>query len=88
MMESETKLRQQPLLERVDIGGLTDGPTWQLLSLAAEHYQPNSLTDIMVGYVANFQRRDGSWWNGGVARSPLEEGAIARTAIAIRALQS
>jgi ankyrin repeat protein len=88
MMESETKLRQQPLLERIDVGGLTDGPTWQLLSLAAEHYQPNPLTDIMVAYLANFQRRDGSWWNGGIARAPLEEGAIARTAMAIRAMRS
>ena len=68
MIEGETTIFQQSLLERVDIGGLTDGPTWELMALAAEHYQPTPLTDIMVGYVANFQRRDGSWWNGGVAR--------------------
>jgi ankyrin repeat protein len=88
MMESESKLRQQLLLERIDIGGLTDGPSWQLLSLAAERYKSSPLTDILVAYIANFQRHDGSWWAGGVARAPMQEGAIARTAMAIRGLQA
>jgi hypothetical protein len=87
MIEGESAFFQQTLLERLDPGGLTDGPTSKLMALAGEHYAPTPLTDVMVAYIANFQRRDGSWWAGGIARAPLEEGAIARTAMAIRAMQ-
>ena len=87
MMEGESTFFQQSLLERLDVGGLTDGPTWKLTALAGEHYAPTPLTDVMVTYVANFQRHDGSWWLGGIARPPLEEGPIARTALALRAMQ-
>jgi hypothetical protein len=45
------------------------------------------LTDTLVGYLAHFQRHDGSWWFGGISRAPFEEGSMARTAMAIRALQ-
>jgi ankyrin repeat protein len=87
MIEGGSRFFQQPMLERIDTGGLTDGPIWQLTSLAAEHYAPTPLTDILVAYVANFQRHDGSWWNGGVARAPLEEGRIIRAAMAVRVMQ-
>lgn len=88
MVESELKRRQQTMLERLDSGGLADGPTWQLLALGAQRYPSSSLTDIAVAYISSFQRRDGSWWTGGVARTPMEDGAMARTALAVRAIQS
>jgi ankyrin repeat protein len=87
MIEGESTFFQQTLLERIDPGGLTDGPTSKLMALAGEHYAPTPLTDVMVAYIANFQRHDGSWWFGGIARAPLEESAIARTAMAIRVMQ-
>ena len=40
-----------------------------------------------VSYVANYQRHDGSWWLGGIARAPFEEGRMQRTALGLRVLQ-
>ena len=87
-IEGENMYFSQKLLERLDIGGLTDPPAWKLMALAAEHYPPNLLTDTLVAYIANFQFADGRWWNGGVARAPFEESAIARTAVAIRLMKA
>jgi hypothetical protein len=88
MIEGQNTFLQQILLERLDRGGLYDGPNWELMALAAEHYAPTPLTDINVAYVANFQHRDGSWWVGGIARAPVEEGRVIRTAMAIRVMQA
>jgi hypothetical protein len=57
------------------------------MALASERYPASPLTDAIVAYIAHNQRRDGSWWLGGVSRAPLEEGPIARTAMAIRVMQ-
>ena len=88
MIEGQNTFFQQVLLERIDRGGLIDGPNWELMALAAEHYAPTPLTDISVAYVANFQHRDGSWWIGGVARAPVEEGRMLRAAMAVRGMQA
>ncbi|MCX6630532.1 MAG: ankyrin repeat domain-containing protein [Candidatus Solibacter sp.] len=87
MMEGESLYFNQSMLERAPIGGATDGPTWKLMGLASERYPASPLTDAIVAYIAESQRHDGSWWSGGVSRAPLEEGAMARTAMAIRAMQ-
>ena len=84
MMEGEMMFFNQMLLERLDTGGSTDGPTWKLMALASERYPSSLLTDTLVGYLAHFQRHDGSWWFGGISRAPFEEGSMARTAMAIR----
>jgi ankyrin repeat protein len=88
MIDGENRFFNQPLLERVNIGGLTDSPTWKLAALEAEHYAPNLQTDVLVAYIASFQLADGRWWMGGVARAPLEEGAIIRTALAVRMMKA
>ena len=87
MMEGEMMFFNQMLLERLDTGGSSDGPTWKLMALASERYPSSLLTDTLVGYLAHFQRHDGSWWFGGISRAPFEEGSMARTAMAIRAMQ-
>ena len=87
MMEGEMMFFNQMLLERLDTGGSTDGPTWKLMALASERYPSSLLTDTLVGYLAHFQRHDGSWWFGGISRAPFEEGSMARTAMAIRGMQ-
>ena len=87
MIEGEMMFFNQVLLEHSDTGGATDGPTAKLMALAGERYPSSLLTDTLVGYLAHNQRHDGSWWFGGVSRAPLEEGPIARTAMAIRAMQ-
>jgi N-acyl-D-amino-acid deacylase len=87
MMEGEMMFFNQMLLERLDTGGSSDGPTWKLMALASERYPSSPLTDTLVSYLAHFQRHDGSWWFGGISRAPLEEGSMARTAMAMHALQ-
>src|ERR1039458_6689352 len=37
--------------------------------------------------ISHYQRHDGTWWLGGVSRAPLEEGTMARTAMALRVMQ-
>ena len=86
MIEGEMMFFNQSLLERVDTGGASDGPTAKLTALAAERYHSNLNTDTLVAYLAYNQRHDGSWWFGGVSRAPLEEGPMARTALAIRGM--
>ena len=88
MMEGEMMFFNQMLLERLDTGGSSDGPTWKLMALASERYPSSVLTDTLVGYLAHFQRHDGSWWFGGISRAPFEEGSMARTAMAIRGMQA
>jgi hypothetical protein len=87
MMEGESMFFNQSMLERAPIGGATDGPTWKLMALASERYPSTPVTDGIVAYVAHYQRPDGSWWFGGISRAPLEEGTLARTAMALRVLQ-
>jgi hypothetical protein len=58
-----------------------------LMAMGAEHYPASRLTDTMLTYVASWQHRDGSWFFGGIARAPSEEGRIARTAQSIRVMQ-
>ena len=87
MIEGQTRALQQFLVERYDVGGASDPWAAMLLAAGAQDYPPSRLTDMILSYVMNFQRRDGSWWFGGVSRAPSEEGHFARTAIAIRVMQ-
>jgi len=87
MMEGQSLQFQQAYIERTNTGGASDPPMVLLTTLADERYPSSPLTDVLVTYIANFQRHDGSWWFGGVSRAPMEEGSIARTALTLRALQ-
>jgi ankyrin repeat protein len=88
MMEGMSTQFQQTLIERLDTGGNTDPWTAILFALHGERYPANTITDLLVTYIANFQRADGSWWFGGISRAPSEEGSMARTALALRAMQA
>jgi len=77
---------QEFLLQRLDPPGASDTVAYSLLGLAVE-YPADAVTDAMVVNLAQEQQPDGSWGTGRVPRSPLEEGAIARTAMGIRMLQ-
>jgi ankyrin repeat protein len=78
---------QEFLLQRLDPPGASDTLAYSLLGLAAVEYPADAITDSMVVNMAQEQQPDGSWGVGGVARSPLEEGNIARTALGIRTLR-
>jgi hypothetical protein len=87
MMEGESLFFNQLMLERAPIGGQTDGPTFKLMGLASERYPASPVTDGIVAYIAHHQRHNGSWRFGLVSRAPIEEAAIARTAMSLRVMQ-
>jgi ankyrin repeat protein len=79
--------RGPQLLERMDGGGSPDVPFYSLVALAATGYPPDRVTDALMANLAAQQMRDGPWRRVGLARPPIEDGDIVRTALAIRALK-
>jgi ankyrin repeat protein len=78
---------QGGLLERVDPPGASDTLTYSLLGLAAAGHPADATTDAMIVNLAWEQTPEGSWCYGGIARSPIEEGCVARAALGIRMMQ-
>ncbi|MDQ6758494.1 MAG: ankyrin repeat domain-containing protein, partial [Acidobacteriota bacterium] len=78
---------EQPMLQRMDPPGGADMTAYGLLGLGAEKEPAQSVTDAMVFNLAAEQGTNGSWHIGGIARPPMEDGDITRTAIAIRSLR-
>ena len=77
---------EQPLLQRMD-APVPDILTFTGLQLAAGNVPPGRGTDAMVHNLAALQRQAGNWHVGWVARAPMGDGDISRTAAAIRVLQ-
>jgi ankyrin repeat protein len=77
------------LLERMDLN-VPEIFASTLVALAAENVPPNPATDIIAADLAATQASDGSWHilNGVGDRPPSAEGAITRTALAVRSLQA
>jgi ankyrin repeat protein len=78
MVKTQWMAFQEGLLQRVDPPGAEDTLMYSLLGLAAAGYPPDAITDAMTVNVAAEQTPDGSWSAGGISRSPIEEGSIAR----------
>lgn len=78
---------QEMLLQRLDPPGASDTLGYSLLGLAGVDYPADAITDAMIVNFASEQTPEGSWCVGGIARSPIEEGCIARAATGIRILQ-
>ncbi len=76
------------LLERLDAPGSPDTPTFSLFSLALSEHPADAATDALFANIAAQQRQDRSWRLAGFSRAPMEETPIARTAMAIRALDA
>jgi ankyrin repeat protein len=74
------------MLERMD-GPAVDIQLYTLASMAASDYQPDRATDALVFNVAAQQLADGRWHVGGIARPPMADGDVSRTALALRALK-
>jgi hypothetical protein len=86
-MKFQWASRREQCLQDIDPGGATDQLVYSLFGLWAAGHEPDGTTDGLVAQVAAAQRRDGSWWLGGISRSPIEESRIARTALALHGLQ-
>jgi ankyrin repeat protein len=81
------KPARELLLENGDnIPDLPMTAPYALMTLAAQGYRADLLTDAVVHNLANKQSADGSWtiW---AARPPIEYGDIQATALCLRALQ-
>ena len=50
--------------------------------------EPDRNTDAAIASILAQQSADGSWWLGGIARPPIEDGDIFRTALAMSVLKS
>ena len=78
---------EQSFLQLVDPPGAFDTVMYALQEFAAGHLPASSTTDAMVHYLAATQAQDGRWHGGTVARPPIEDGDISRTAQIMRCLQ-
>ena len=76
---------EQPLLQRGD-PPVAEILTYTILQFASESAPPNRTTDAMIHNLMAQQRQAGNWHFGFVARPPMGDGDISRTATAIRAL--
>jgi ankyrin repeat protein len=74
--------------ERLESGGFPDVEIYALSALAAGSQGPDRNTDAVVASVLARQRADGSWSLGGIARPPVEDGDIFRTALAITVVKA
>jgi ankyrin repeat protein len=81
------KSMQQPALQRLDGPGGADSLIFPMLHLAAEKVPADRTTDTIAFVLAAQQRADGSWHVQGIARPPMEDGDITRTALGLRILQ-
>ncbi len=74
--------------ERLEAGGFPDVEIYALSALAASGEEPDRNTDAVVASILARQRADGSWRIGGIARPPVEDGDIFRTALAISVVKA
>lgn len=75
-------------VERVDMGGTPDVEIYALAALGAAGDEPDRNMDAAVAGILAYQRADGSWRLGGIARPPIEDGDIFRTALAMNVLKT
>ena len=74
--------------ERIDVGGTPDVELYSLAALGAAGEEPDRNIDAAVAGILAYQRSDGSWKLGGIARPPIEDGDIFRTALAMNVLKT
>jgi hypothetical protein len=78
------------MLERLDVPGTPDTPLFALSALANSGYKADRVTDGVVANVTAQQSAAGHWVvpHGSIARPPIEDGDIARTALGVLALKN
>ena len=74
--------------ERLDAGGFPDVEIYALSALASSGDEPDRNTDAVLAGILAQQRADGSWSLGGIARPPVEDGDVFRTALAMTVIKS
>jgi ankyrin repeat protein len=75
-------------VERMEPGGTPDVELYALAALGSSRVEPDRNIDAAIANILAHQRADGSWTLGGIARPPIEDGDIFRTALAMTALKA
>ena len=75
-------------VERIDMGGTPDVEIYALAALGVAGQEADRNIDAAVAGILAYQRADGSWKLGGIARPPIEDGDIFRTALAMNVLKT
>ncbi len=73
--------------ERLESGGFPDVELYALSALASSGEEPDRNSDAALASILAQQRADGSWSLGGIARPPIEDGDIFRTALAMSVIE-
>jgi ankyrin repeat protein len=84
VVKSELMSVREALLQNVFIS--VDGLAYEMLQLNEQAYPGDELTDALVSAIASQQHPDGGWSGIPLVRPPLEDSALVRTALAVRAL--
>ncbi|MCC6540482.1 MAG: ankyrin repeat domain-containing protein [Bryobacterales bacterium] len=71
--------------QMIDPPGAIDSALYPLMGMRAMDVEPGRATDAFAVYTLRHHRQ-GQWFGGGIARSPLSEGSLQRTAFALQAL--
>jgi squalene cyclase len=74
--------------ERMEGGGTPDVEIYALAALGFAEEEADRNIDAVVANILAHQRADGSWSIGGIARPPIEDGNIFRTALAMTVLKT
>jgi hypothetical protein len=80
-------VHEEALANRDRIPDAPVSASYALLGLAAEHYEPDQITDAMARVIAAWQDDDGGFYPLPPMRPPLEAGNFTATALSLRALQ-
>jgi ankyrin repeat protein len=76
------------LLLREDPPGGIDEEAYSALHLITAGYKSDAVSDALIVNMLSQQLPNGGWHSGFLARSPMEDSDITRTALAMRALRS
>ena len=74
--------------ERFEAGGFPDVELYALSALASSGEGPDRNSDAVLASIFAQQRANGSWSLGGIARPPIEDGDIFRTALAMTVIKT
>jgi ankyrin repeat protein len=88
VLKSMWGIVEQALLQHSEPPGMPDLGGYSLLDMSGANHPADRNTDAIVFDLAASQRVTGEWILNEVARPPMQDGNISRTALAIRALQA
>lgn len=81
----QTNMFAPMVAQMIDPPGAIDSVLYPLMGMRAMDMEPGRASDAFAVYALR-HHRNGQWFNGGIARSPISEGSLQRTAFALQVL--